>query len=254
MKIHAYIITWNEEKVIPWTLCHYKEFCEKITLLDNMSDDKTLDYAKQFGADVISFNTGGQFNDYANSQMKSECYKISRDQADWVIVCDADELLYTTSSKVFEYYSKIGCLVPRVVGYDMVSKNGMPNYEKQSKYSDITEIIDKGVQHDAISKRVIFKPELDVHFGLGAHSSRFYLNGKEVNSEPQFEQSYSNLKLLHYKHVGVDYVRNRMKQLEGRIPPEFKKGGIAAHVDSELYGKTYFKTLIEYEPYATAVI
>ena len=30
MKIHAHILAWNEEKILPYTLDHYSEFCEKI--------------------------------------------------------------------------------------------------------------------------------------------------------------------------------------------------------------------------------
>ena len=30
MKIHVHILSWNEEKILPFTLDYYSSFCEKI--------------------------------------------------------------------------------------------------------------------------------------------------------------------------------------------------------------------------------
>ena len=43
MFIEAYIVTWNEEKILPFVLDHYAEFCDRIVLLDNWSDDSSYE-------------------------------------------------------------------------------------------------------------------------------------------------------------------------------------------------------------------
>lgn len=43
MIIHAHILAWNEEKILPFTLDYYSSFCEKIFIHDNMSTDSSDD-------------------------------------------------------------------------------------------------------------------------------------------------------------------------------------------------------------------
>ena len=96
-KIHAHILAWNEEKILPFTLDHYSQFCEKIFIYDNMSTDSSDEiYKKYLNVEVIKWESGNEFNDFYNAKIKSEEYKKrSRDQGvDWVIVCDCDEFLY----------------------------------------------------------------------------------------------------------------------------------------------------------------
>ena len=48
MKIHAHILSWNEEKILPYTLDHYSNICEKIFVYDNMSNDSSDDIYKKY--------------------------------------------------------------------------------------------------------------------------------------------------------------------------------------------------------------
>ena len=48
MKIHAYIIAYNEEKLLPFTLDYYSTFCEKIFVYDNMSTDSSDNIYKKY--------------------------------------------------------------------------------------------------------------------------------------------------------------------------------------------------------------
>src|SRR5690606_32463251 len=92
MKIHAYILTWNESDIIGLVIKHYQKFCDKITIMDNHSSDGTDKIAKSMGCEVRKFGTR-YFDDAENMKVKNECWKGS--DADWVIVCDADEVLCT---------------------------------------------------------------------------------------------------------------------------------------------------------------
>src|SRR5690606_28042527 len=91
MKIHAYILTWNESDIIGLVIKHYQKFCDKITIMDNYSSDGTDKIAQSMGCEVRKFGTKF-FDDAENMKVKNECWKGS--DADWVIVCDADEVLF----------------------------------------------------------------------------------------------------------------------------------------------------------------
>ncbi len=41
MNIHAHILTWNEEKILPFTLDYYSNICSQIFIYDNMSTDSS---------------------------------------------------------------------------------------------------------------------------------------------------------------------------------------------------------------------
>ena len=48
MKIHAHILAWNEEKILPFTLDYYSNICNKIFIYDNMSTDGSDDIYKKY--------------------------------------------------------------------------------------------------------------------------------------------------------------------------------------------------------------
>ena len=54
MKIACYTITYNEELMLPHFIKHYKQFCDKIVVYDNMSTDRTKEIALDNGCEVIS--------------------------------------------------------------------------------------------------------------------------------------------------------------------------------------------------------
>ena len=65
MKIHAYIIAWNEEKILPFTLDHYSQFCEKIYVYDNMSTDGSDQIYEKYDKVVVKKwqTPDGKYND-----------------------------------------------------------------------------------------------------------------------------------------------------------------------------------------------
>src|SRR5687767_3353026 len=92
MTIELHLIAWNESRLLPFVLAHYAKFCTSMVVYDNHSDDGTQDIARSYGATVVPFGKPGQLNDEEYLKIKNHCWKRSR--ADWVIVCDADEVLH----------------------------------------------------------------------------------------------------------------------------------------------------------------
>ena len=80
---------------------HYDTFVDKFFIYDNESTDKSADIiAANPKVKKISFQTEG-FEDEIQNTIKNECWKASRGKADYVIVCDIDEFLYTPNTKAF---------------------------------------------------------------------------------------------------------------------------------------------------------
>ena len=209
MKIHSYIIAWNEERILPFVLDYHSQISEKIFVYDNMSTDSSDEIYKKYDkVTVIKWNSSEEFNDSLNAQIKSNCYKkFSRGQnVDWVIVSDCDELLYHPNliEKLSEY-KKLGIDIPNIDGRNIVSDK-FPEYDGRL----ITDILKVGSPetYNPMCKNIIFNPEKDVSFGMGAHAS-FCENCKR--------SSDTELKLLHYKFLDKEYVTkmydSRLKRL-----------------------------------------
>ena len=76
MKIHAYIISYNEEKLLPFTLDYYSTFCEKIFVYDNYSTDSSDEIYKKYDkVEVIKWDSGNEINENNYIKIKSEEYR-----------------------------------------------------------------------------------------------------------------------------------------------------------------------------------
>lgn len=160
----AFIIAWNRSDTIHLTILHYKQFCQRIVIFDNYSDDGTREIALSMGCDVRLFGTKGVLDDQAYVDVKNECWKSSK--ADWVVVCDDDEILYHHElSKHLEIATSQGSSIIPTQGYSMYS-NDVPH----GTWLDIkTGIIDT-----KYSKLAIFDPKKlkEIGYVYGCHEAR----------------------------------------------------------------------------------
>mgnify|MGYP001220674078 CR=1 FL=1 len=220
MRIHAYIIAWNEGRVLPYTLDHYSQFCEKIFVYDNMSTDNTDEICKKYPkVKVVKWTTSDKkYNDVTLAEIKSNVYKQSRkDNVDWVIVCDSDEYLYHEDliSKLKEYKSK-GVTMPLIDGHDMCCEE-FPKYDGEL----LTNKVKIGSEtYEPMCKNIIFDPSLDIKYMPGAHANQSFGQVKSDKAE---------LKLLHYKFLGKDYVLTRYNELAKQLSDFNKKHGLSRH-------------------------
>lgn len=226
MKIHAHILAWNEEKILPYTLDYYSTICEKIFVYDNMSTDSSDEIYKKYDkVSVIKWDSQNTFNDFLNKEIKSNAYKQYSRDADWVIVCDCDEILYHPNLlEMLEHYKSIGVDIPEIDGRDMVSES-FPIYDGKL----ITDVVKVGSDtYDVMCKNIVFNPKKDVIFSFGAHSSYCADCVRSQNRE---------LKLLHYKFLGKDYVK-RLYVARAKRLSEFNK--------KNKFGEHYFNLPFEY--------
>lgn len=199
MNIEAYIITWNREDIIHLTINHYKQFCSKVTIFDNFSDDRTREIAEWMDCEVKLFGKAGVLDDGEYLKIKNNCWKGSK--ADWVIVCDDDEILYHPDIVNFLSQSKSnGITIFNTEGYSMFS-NDLP----EESFLEIKT----GIKDSKYSKKIIFNPSkvTDIGYVFGCHESN-----------PKGRLVYEGgLSLLHYHAIGgAQRMINRHAQYEER--------------------------------------
>lgn len=218
MKIHAHIIAYNEEKLLPFTLDYYSIFCEKIFMYDNMSTDNSDNIYKKYPkVEVIKWDSNNEINESNYCNIKSNSYKNLSKDADWVISCDCDEFLYHPNLiEILREYDEKGITLPKIDGYEMFSEE-FPNYDGLLITEKITE--GYGVV-GVLCKQIIFKPTVDIKYGWGGHTN--FCENCVTNETPE-------LKLLHYKYINLDYVINRYQHLQERLSDFNKENNFGYH-------------------------
>lgn len=178
MVCEAYIIAWNESETIHLTIKHYQQFCSRIILYDNYSDDGTPEIAKSMGCEVKSFGIHGVLDDREYTKLKNNCWKGSK--ADWVIVVDADEIYCPPD------LWNIDVTIYRTFGWNVYSHD-IP----KDNWLEITT----GFHDPNYSKLCCFQPSKIKEIG--------YVHGCHI-AKPVGDISYSNgaFPLLHYRNVG----------------------------------------------------
>lgn len=209
MRIEAHILCWNESEILPLVIKHYQKFCDHITIHDNYSTDSSQLIAESKGCDVKKFGVKGQLNDDHYLVVKNNCWKGS--EADWVIVCDADEILLPSVNMCDTCFQ--GTII-KTQGWQIQS-NEMPQ-------DDLLEITN-GWPFDNYSKSIMFSPKhiKEINYKPGCHAC-----------EPVGEIKYSDeiVYLLHYKNIGgVERLLKRNREYMNRMSINNRSKGYGCH-------------------------
>lgn len=223
MKVWLFCICRNERRIMPFFLRHYASWVEKMIFWDDKSDDGTReliaecpkaelrDWPGHHGIDDV------QFLDFANERWKEAC-----GQADWVCWVDADEFVYHPNIlSVLHRYWIQDVEVPQVEGYTMVSDR-FPTTESQ-----IYDEIKTGFRDGFWDKHPIFR--VHMHWTVGRHSidtSRFQ---PKSSMEPE-------IKLLHYRALGLEYVKWRHNRNWNRVPDYCRAMNMGDNTNPEYTG------------------
>ncbi len=235
LKMYLYTICWNEEIRLPYFIRHYKQFVDKIIIYDNGSTDKTLDIIRSF-PDLIelrTYDTGGEIRNDVYLKIKNNCWKESRGIADFVIVCDMDELLYYDKDihKYLQYLKENNFTLIEPAGYRMIG-DFIPTTEKM-----IYDEIKFGIKDEQYNKLCMFNPNeiQEINYEPGCHIAHPIGNIKVEKF---------NFKLLHFKWLSLEYVIQRNKQYRKRHSKIDKKHdwGIHHKFSKRILKKTYYHT------------
>lgn len=96
MKIHLYTLCYNEMPILPFVIDYWIRLgVTKAVVYDNYSTDGSDKYLSNYDwIEVRKFASDG-LNDVIHQTIKNSCWKESKDDADFVIVCDIDECLWS---------------------------------------------------------------------------------------------------------------------------------------------------------------
>lgn len=185
MQLEVYSICFNEGALLPFYLNHYKKFCERIIVYDNDSTDNTLEILQsEPKVEIRKLNTNNELNDFQMMDVWNSCWVDSK--ADYVICAAIDEFVQLQSKmdSLETHHDVLKC-----EGYNMYS-------EKFPKIQAEFDSIADGIYSEFYSKPIIFKPSVGPHLSIGNHES----------SLPVFQ---SDIKLLHYHYLSLEYILQR---------------------------------------------
>lgn len=174
--IEIFTVVKDAEDIIDFYIDHYRTAFSDciINIYDNNSSDNTVKICKEKGCNMFVFP---EYTEFKLQELKNNVWKKSK--ADWVIICDVDELLQITEEDLKQLPES--CTAISTKGYNMISSG--PTTDWQS--------LTKGTHSHMYSKSVMFKPQSikEINYCIGAHMCR---------PTPNFNYSKEVFKLLHY--------------------------------------------------------
>jgi len=259
MKVYVYCTLWNEEKILPYFIRHYSQFCDKLIFYDNGSSDMSVDIIKSYpNTEVREYDTSGTLNDSVHVKIKEQSIlEAKKEGADFAIVVDCDEFIYHKNIKQFlsDKSSEFSIFYP--IGYQMVS-NDFPTTSGQ-----IYDEVNTGSPDAWYCKPVLINLRLvdfikyddGLHEMFGFPYSRF--SGKVYHPIPEELRplgQYGNekwgnithlmksidlyldhdLKLLHYKFIDRNHLKSRYLAYMSRLSESNRLKGLGNHYEKSI--------------------
>ena len=190
---------------MPYFLRHYAPWVTKFVFYDDMSVDGTRDIIRScHTSELREWPHESGIQDDKFLEFANEAWKEARGKADWIVFVDADEFLYHPAIKeTLRRYLADDVEVPQIQGYTMVSKS-FPTTEGQ-----IYDEVRTGFPDGIWSKPAIFRKHM--WWTVGRHGPDY------AQFNPRSTPT-AEIKLLHYRGLGVDYVRWRHARNWARVP------------------------------------
>ena len=90
------VLTYNEEVNLPDCLTSVKDIAKRIVVCDSFSTDKTIDIAKEYGADVLQHEFVNQATQFIYAEKEANI------ETKWVLRLDADERVTKEAAEEIE--------------------------------------------------------------------------------------------------------------------------------------------------------
>lgn len=217
-----YMICYNEELMLPFTLDYYSRFAERIFVWDNMSTDSSFDIYKCYpNVTVERFKTKGLLNDKVMQQLKNSVWKKARGKARYVGVIDTDEIVYHKAgldTLLDQAYEANAAIVKQADAYTVYSANVTRPADDFTLSPDNTSIL-CGPSGGKVS---IFSPELrEINYKPGAH--RLRPKGKNLSE-------FVGGLWFHYSHaLGAEVMAKKYEDRRNRLSYQNKRHEWGSH-------------------------
>lgn len=198
-KLDLYTFIYNDQDILPYFLDYYS-FVDRMTFIDSSSTDKTLqiiqDFSDEWDGMVRLVQTGLTWWDHeALHYYRNNVWRES--EMDYVLFPDCDEIFYHHSG-LQRFLNKSENDLFHMQGFEMVGE-----FPKSGKITDIK----KGVPFYTYNKKTIFNPKIEISFP-NAH----------LVCSPTANVSMGEVKLLHYRNLGFEYMKFRIARERSRLP------------------------------------
>lgn len=192
---------------MPYLIRHYSTFADKLIFYDGGSTDGTREIIEACPiAELRGWEWWDALDDNVFLMLSNTAWHEARGKADWIIWIDADEFLYHENIRdILATYQADGVTVPHIDGHTMVS-DGPPTGSGQ-----IYDEIRTGFPDLDWGKSALFQPCVDMRFNPGRHS----FNEEVAQAKRSLR---ADIKLLHYRALGMDYLRARHARNWARVP------------------------------------
>ena len=206
MIVHLHASCWNEERMLPFFFRHYDALADRYFIYDNQSTDRSISILSSHPkVTVLPFVLDGESLVESSITQMNQVWKQSRGQADWVGVCNIDELFWHIDILWYlRQCRRRGITFLGSIGYQMVSE----------RFPDFGENLPKsyrfGVRDRGFDKPSFFNPDAIEASGFSAGRHRYDPTGHVKRAE------VDEILLLHYKYIGFDYVLKRHAELNSR--------------------------------------
>jgi glycosyltransferase involved in cell wall biosynthesis len=221
-RLWVFMLCYNEELLLPFTLDYYSEYAERIFVWDNMSTDSSVEICKRYSnVSVEHFDTGGLVKDKVFQYIKNNAWKKARGKALYVGVIDTDEIIYYREGLdmlIDQAYEAKAGIVKQTKAYTVYSANITRSADEFLLSPTNTSLL-CGPSGGKVS---IFSPELrEINYKPGAH--RLRPKGKNLTE-------FVGGLWFHYSHVlGAEVMAKKYEDRLSRLSYQNKRHDWGSH-------------------------
>lgn len=209
--ITIYSMCFNEEAILGFMIAHYRQRFPDcaIVIYDNESTDGTRDVALAHGCTVESYSTDGKVDDARLRSLKNNCWKGAK--TDWVLVCDADELLDIDEAALRREDAR-GTTLIKSRGFNMV--NLKDDYD--------LDAITHGFEAPLYGKDYLFKRTAirEINYVAGAH---------EASPVGDVKPSATRYTAYHFRHINPELSLKKQQYTKARLSEVNLRNGWSYH-------------------------
>jgi hypothetical protein len=219
--IYVLAVCFNEARMLPYFLDHYINFlgAKKIILHDGGSTDGTAEIAARYPQVELIVKVSEKLDDRELMAIRNEEWKKYRDECDWMIVCDVDELLYGPHLRTtLAGFKRDGVTLPMVEGFEMRNKVTPPHQPGRYLW-EINQMGKASPQYN--NKNIIFDPSIDINYLLGCHSC--------APTGPVKRSDGYEFKMLHYCMLSYEAVVQKSMRSAARLSDWNKETNAGFH-------------------------
>lgn len=208
--------------ILPFVAQYWQKFASSVVVYDNQSTDESQAFLKSFPfVEVREYDTNNRLDDFKLQELKNTCWKEARDSADWIVVSDMDECIWSENMKevLARFKSKnVGVVIPYMCNLisrriPKISSEKLLHQQVDRFYDDFWPR-DGGPGHGLKQKVLIFDPKLvsEMNYEVGCYESSPKFITEEVKSV-----TTTDILCMHLHDVGLQRKLERYAQRSARM-------------------------------------